>query len=88
MLNSDPIESETIEASHSVELVGQQAHGFHRITLSQDLRKTRQPWHTPSTSDDEHDDGEDALNTDIDIWTVASGYKHSCKQQCFDGFDH
>ena len=27
------------------------------------LRRTRQPWHTPSTFDDEHDDREHALNT-------------------------
>ena len=53
------------EPSHSTEHVGQQAHGFHRII------RNRQTWHTPSTSDDEHDYGEDALNT-VTCQTSAS----------------
>ena len=59
------------EPSHSTEHVGQQAHGFHRIIRNAFPRKTRQTWHTPSSSDDEHDDGKDALNT-VTCQTSAS----------------
>ena len=56
------------EPYHSTEHVGKQAHRFHTITRNAFLRKTRQTWHTPATSDDEDDIGEDALVTrDIDI---------------------
>ena len=61
LLNSDPVESDSIEVPmspseplHSAEHVKQQAHRFHRRqSLNHIYAKLDNPWHTPSTSDDE-----------------------------------